>query len=292
MTWDEFINYELLSIGDVRILVGNVILAGIVMVTTWVLVKMLRRTIVRPNFIVDKINQKRRMSIFLIAKYIVWVISILVILEVIGVHITVFLVGSTALVVVLGLGLQNIFKDLISGLFLLFEGAIKIGDVIEVDGVVGRVVEINLRNSHIITRDDVTMVIPNSKFIMERTVNYSSNDEASRFMVNVGVAYGTDVEKVISILEHTMRENDKILGIPSPFVRFTDFGESALMFEMIFWSKEAFTIDNVKSDLRRSVYRKLMENNIVIPFPQRDLHIKGAESLFTKDKGEDLARKN
>lgn len=288
MNWDEFINYELLTIGDVKIIVGNLIFAVIIAVATWIFVKMLRRTIVRPNFIADKINQKRRMSIFLITKYIIWVISLLLMLEVIGLRITVFLVGSTALVVVLGLGLQNIFKDLISGLFLLFEGTIKIGDIIEADGIIGRVVEINLRNSHIMTRDDVTMVLPNSKFIMESIVNWSHNNDSVRFIVNVGVAYGSDVEAVMVILKQAMDENESIPKKPVPFVRFKEFGESALLFEMIFWSNETFIIENVKSDLRRAVYRKLNENNVVIPFPQRDLHIRDYNNLLGKNTGTDL----
>jgi small-conductance mechanosensitive channel len=223
----------------------------------------------------NKIDKKRRISIFLIVKYIGWVISILLALKVLGFDITPLIFGSTAVLIGLGFGLQNIFRDFVSGLFLLFEGSLKIGDVIEADGVIGRVKEINLRSSEVVTQDDVTIVIPNSKFVSEKVVNWSMDNELVRFNVHVNVAYGSDVELVFKCLEDAMEENKNIVHKPVPFVRFQNFGESALEFEMIFWSRSGFVIDNVKSDLRRAVYKKLTENGLAIPFPQRDVTIKG-----------------
>lgn len=257
-----------------KILFGICILAG-----TWLAIAILRRTITKPNFIIDKIGRKRRITIFLIVKYIGWFASVFISLHVMGADITGLMLGSTAVLVGLGLGLQNIFKDLISGLFLLFEGSLKIGDIIEADGVVGKVEEINLRSSEVLTRDDVTIIIPNSKFVAEKVVNWSIDNESVRFTVHVSVAYGSDVEKVFSCLEEAMDEHKLIAKKPVPFVRFTNFGESSLDFEMKFWSKTTFRIENVKSDLRRSVYKKLAANGLAIPFPQRDIHIKGVEHM-------------
>jgi len=233
----------------------------------------------KPRFIIDKIDEKRRNTFFSITKYFIWIVSGLVALKILGVRIDALIFGSTALLVVLGLGLQNIFKDFISGLFLLFEGSIKIGDVIEVDGVTGKVIEINLRSSEIYTRDDVTIIIPNSRFIVEKVVNWSHDENSVRFKVNVNVAYGSDVNVVIKCLEEAMSEHKQVLKKPQPFVRFTDFAESSLFFEMIFWSNNTFRIENTKSDLRKEVYLKLAENNLSIPFPQRDIHIKGIEHM-------------
>lgn len=279
MNWDDFLNYEIFELGAFKLLMGNLLVGIIVCIGTWLLVAMLRRAIMKPRFIIDKIESKRRMSIFLIMKYFIWVISFAIILEVVGVDLTVILFGSTALLVGLGLGLQNIFKDLISGLFLLFEGTIKLGDLIEVDGVVGKVMEINLRSSQVLTREDVIIIIPNSRFVIEKVVNWSHNDDYVRFSVNVNVAYGSNVETVFSCLEQTMKENRAVAKKPKAFVRFTEFGDSSLQFEMVFWSKETFLIENVKSDIRRDVYKKLAENNLAIPFPQRDIHIKGVEHM-------------
>jgi small-conductance mechanosensitive channel len=111
-------------------------------------------------------------------------------------------------------------------------------------------------------------------------VNWSLDNEQVRFMINVNVAYGSDVELVINCLEDAMKSNADVVRKPRAFVRFTNFGESALEFEMIFWSKKGFVIDNVKSDLRRDVYKRLKDNGLAIPFPQRDVHIKGMDKLM------------
>lgn len=261
-------------IGEYKLVVGNLIIGSLIAIGTWLFLLTVKRAILRPRAILGKIDEKRRVSIYLIFKYIVWVISFIIILEANHIEITVLLVGSTALLVGLGLGVQNIFKDLVSGLFLLFEGTIKIGDIIEADGEIGRITEINLRSTEMLTREDVTIIIPNSRFITEKVVNWSHNEDQIRFSVSVGVAYGSDILEVDRCLEEAMADIKEISKTPKPFVRFTNFGESSLEFEMIFWSKDLFFINNVKSNLRRSVYMKLKEKNLVIPFPQRDIHIK------------------
>lgn len=282
MTWqdyNEFMSIEVGHIGKTKILMEGVLGTFGVFLITFISVKIWRRTILKPRIIMNKIDEKRRISIFLIVKYIGWVVTILIAIKVLGFNITPLLFGSGALLIGLGFGLQNIFRDFVSGLFLLFEGSLKIGDVIEVDGEVGRVKEINLRSSEMITVDDVTLVIPNSKFVSERIVNWSTDNELVRFEVNVSVAYGSDVDEVYRCLEEAMIENKDTVAKPKPFVRFKNFGDSALEFEMIFWSKKGFIIENVKSDLRRTVYKKLTDSGLAIPFPQRDVHIKGLEHL-------------
>ena len=287
MNWDDFINYELFELGTFKLLVGNLLIGILVGVATIFFVSILKRAVLKPRFIIDKIDEKRRMTFYLIAKYVIWMISGLIILEVVGVKINSLLFGSTALLVGLGLGLQNIFKDFISGLFLLFEGTIKIGDIIEVDGEKGRVIEINLRSSEILTQSDVTIIIPNSRFIVEKVINWSHDKNAVRFQIQVGLAYGSDVEVVFECLQEAMKEHKEVLMKPASFVRFSDFAESSLNFNMIFWSNNTFRIDDVKSDLRRAVYSKLKEKGLHIPFPQRDIHIKGAEHMINF-KGEQL----
>lgn len=284
MRWNDFMNYEILNLGGFKLLTGKLLLGLMVFVVTWFVLLLLKRAITKPRFIMDKIDTKRRMSIYLIIKYFIWVISIIVFLDVIGVKLTVLLVGSTALLALLGLGLQNIFTDLVSGLFLLFEGTIKIGDILEVDGVVGRVKEINLRSTELMTRDDMTIIMPNSRFIVEKVVNWSHNYEEVRFKVGVGVAYGSDVDRVVEILKKAMSEVKAIAIKPVPFVRLVNFGDSSIEFEMIFWSKEPFVIENTKSELRMKVYKMLAVEGMAIPFPQRDVHIKGIEKLIEPKK--------
>lgn len=284
MNWDSFLNYRLFKLGDFELITGNLLIGLLVLISTWLIIFLLRKAITRPRFIIDKIDEKRRTSIFLITKYIVWVITIVIFLEVIGIKITLLLVGSTALLVGIGLGLQNIFRDLVSGLFLLFEGSIKVGDVLEVDGVVGKVVDVNLRSTEVITRDNSMIIIPNSRFVVEKVVNWSHNNDKVRFNVQVGIAYGSDVDVVIETLKEAMSEIKGIEISPAPFVMFQDFGDSSLQFDMIFWSKDPFRIEIIKSELRILVYRKLKERNLAIPFPQRDVHIKDIDKLIGDKK--------
>jgi small-conductance mechanosensitive channel len=280
MSWEAMLNYEIFHLGDFHLKIGNLLLSCVIIVLTWLLLAVLKRVITRPNFFLETIDKKRRMSIYLLVKYFIWIISLVLVLDAMGFKITIILAGSAALLVGIGLGFQHIFADLISGIFLLFEGTIKIGEIIEADGVVGRVIEINLRSSEVLTRDGVIIIIPNSKFVVEKVTNWSHNTDSVRFMVEVGVAYGTDVEKVFQYLEEVMLEHNLIEKEPVSFVRFSDFGESSLDFQMIFWTKETFRVESLKSDLRRGVSKKFAENRIEIPFPQRDLHIKSGLDKF------------
>ncbi|MDC1403496.1 mechanosensitive ion channel [Crocinitomicaceae bacterium] len=278
MEWHDFMNFELLKVGSPKdpyiMQVWNILLTVLVLLSTIVLLYVIRRVVERPKSFLSHIDKKRRHSIYLLAKYFTWVISIVLMIESLGFGVTILLGASAALLVGIGFGLQTIFADLISGFFLLFEGTIKIGDVVESDdGLIGKVSEINLRSSEIITRDNVVVIIPNSKFVSERVINWSHNADSVRFMVDIGVAYGTDVEKVIDLLLSVMKGHKFIEKSPEPFVRFKNFGDSSLDFQLFFWTQDVFTVENLKSDIRRIIYRRLKEEGITIPFPQRDIHI-------------------
>jgi small-conductance mechanosensitive channel len=286
MAFGDFLRKKIHIVDGISIHLDKVIFAALILLGTWLLIKLLRRVITRPNFIADKISMKRQITIFLVTKYFVWFFSIILALSAVGINLTTLLLGSTALLVGLGLGLQHIFTDLVSGFFLLFEGSLKIGDVIEVDGVIGKVMEINLRSCELKTRDDVIIIIPNSKFLAEKVVNWSHGSEQVRFTVDVSVAYGSNIDTVYECLEAAMNEHKQISQSPKPFVRFVAFGDSSLQFNMMFWSKNTFRIENVKSELRRDVYTRLSEHGLNIPFPQRDVHIKGLEQMISaKEKG-------
>jgi len=178
----------------------------------------------------------------------------------------------------IGLGLQQVFKDIISGLFLLFEGNLKIGDVVELEGVVGIDKEIGFRTTKIESRDNIILIIPNSTFIGENVINWSHIEQRTRFHVAVGVAYGSNVELVKKVLLECAKEHQEASDYPTSFVRFYDFGNSSLDFLLFFWTENAFRVESIKSDLRFAIDRKFRENNITIPFPQRDVHIKTPKS--------------
>lgn len=253
------------SVYQIIIIVAVYFLARLVLWTT--------KKFIHQEGLKQKVGEGRQHALFQIVKYIIIVIAIVLILESIGVKVTILLAGSAALLVGLGFGLQQIFNDFISGIILLFEGTIKVGEVVEVEGIVGRVIRIGLRTSELETRDNIMMLIPNSKFTSEKVINWSHNQQFTRFRVHVGVAYGSDTKLVRSVLMECAEEHNFVANKPQPRVRFIDFGDSSLDFELLFFSDNMFRIESVKSDIRFMIDQKFRANNIQIPFPQRDLHI-------------------
>lgn len=216
-----------------------------------------------------------RKSLYLIVKYLVWVLAVSVIIARLGFDITFIVASSAALLVGLGFGLQNIFSDLVSGLFILFERKVRIGDVMEVDNIVGRIESIHLRTTVLQTRDGYNIIIPNHKFITENVINWSHQSDKRRFYVEVGVSYNSDTELVTKLLHQAATEQTELLQdeIHKPFVRLKDFADSALLFQLYFWTNDVFPVEHIKSRLRFRIFRLFKENGVTIPFPQRDLHV-------------------
>jgi small-conductance mechanosensitive channel len=178
------------------------------------------------------------------------------------------------LLVGLGLGLQQIFQDFISGITLIIEGTLKVGDIVEmIDEEVGRVKEISMRTSKIETRDNIILIVPNSKLINDVVINWSHIEKKTRFNVDVGVAYGSDVNLVKEILLACAGNHNQIFSSPEPRVRFTDFGNSSLDFQLLFYTNETFRVEDIKSDLRFQIDEAFRKNKVRIPFPQRDVHL-------------------
>ena len=221
-----------------------------------------------------KLDKGRGRSFMQIVKYLIWMVGIIILVGSLGFQITLIIASVSALLVGVGFGLQHIFNDFFSGIIILFDGSIEVDDVVEVDNVVGRVLEIGLRVSKLLTRDNVVIIVPNSRFTGERVINWTHNEEVTRFNVPIGVAYGSDVRLVERILLDVAKEHPQIEKIPSPFVRFNDFGESSLDFQLYFWTSNDFLVENIKSDLRFEIDAQFRENKVEIPFPQRDLHLK------------------
>ena len=223
-----------------------------------------------------KVDLGSQYAINQLISYSIYIIAFVLALDNMGVQMTVLWGGLAALLVGVGLGLQQTFNDLFSGILLLFERSVEVGDVVEIDGDVGSVKRIGLRTSLIETRDNVTLIIPNSKLVMDGIINWTHFDSKVRFKIPVGVAYGSDTEKVKELLLQAV-DHPRILDRPSPFVRFVDFGASSLDFELLFYSRNFSGINDVKSDIRFEIDRLFREQNIEIPFPQRDVWIKKGE---------------
>lgn len=209
-------------------------------------------------------------------KYVIYVIAIIVAIENLGFQMTVIWGGLAALLVGIGLGLQQTFNDFFSGLILLFERSVEVGDVLEVDGLIGTVKRIGMRASLVETRENFSVIVPNSKLVTQNVINWSHYDDKVRFHITVGVAYGSDADMVRKVLVETAKNNPYLMEYPPPFVRFNEFGDSALIFELHFWSHNFVIIEDVKSDLRFAVNKAFKDNSIQIPFPQRDVWMRNA----------------
>src|SRR5438876_9381741 len=210
-----------------------------------------------------------------IVSNVVLIVGIIIVLENTGIHLGALAVFAGAVGVGVGFGLQNITSNFISGLVILAERPITIGDRIEVAGIAGQVQQIRARSTVILTNDNIAMIVPNTKFIDSPVTNWTYGDPRVRFRVPVGVAYGSDVNEVCEALVEVARENSHVLPQPEPTVFLETFGESSINLELVVWSKEmSYRPRRFRSDLNFAIVQKLRESGIEIPYPQRDLHFR------------------
>ncbi len=273
MNFKEVLEYSIINTENFNITVYNLFATILILVFTRIVIGIIHKIFKKRIYTNTNIDIGKSHSIYQLIKYILWVMAIALSLDTIGIKITFLLAGSAALLVGLGLGVQQLFKDIVSGLFLLFEGNLKVNDIVELEGEIGKVKEISFRTTKLETRDNIILVIPNSKFIDGNVINWTHIQKRTRFYVQVGVAYGSDVELVKKILLECAASHSDITKSPKPFVRFNDFGSSSLDFQLYFWTDKAFEVENIKSDVRYEIDRKFRINKIQIPFPQADVHI-------------------
>lgn len=208
-----------------------------------------------------------------ITRYILVFLGLAIALNTIGVNVNALIAGSAGLLVGIGLGLQNVTSNVVSGIIVLIERPVKKGDVIQVGDVSGTVIDIGLRATQILTRDEVTMLIPNMELIAGRVINQSVPSPRIRMRVRVGVAYESDVDLVRETLLEVANEHASVLEEPEPSVRLEGFGESSLDFALLCWVPEAPMDEEVASDLRFAIFAAFRERGIGIPFPKRDVRI-------------------
>ncbi len=204
---------------------------------------------------------------------VVWAVATMLALSTLGVDLTALWAGSAALLVGVGIGLQGFFNDVVSGFVLLFEGGVAVGNVLEVDGELVRVERIDLRSTRVVTVTGELIVLPNSKVAGEAVINLSQGDSAMRIRVDVGVAYGSDVELVMRLLSEAMAAQPEVLTTPSPAVFFQDFADSSLHFSVTGWLDDPWDRMGIQSRVRMAIDERFRAHNVTIPFPQRDLHI-------------------
>lgn len=269
----EFWNFGLhLGEGDnsINITVGLLITLVLVLLGTGLILKWLR------NFFTRKMEDEDRLkffSVFKYVRYLIYVVVILLTMSAAGIDITLLITASAALFVGLGLALQELIQDVIAGILILVDKSLRVGDIVELEGKIGKVFEIKLRSTRALTRDDKVLIIPNHKFISDVIFNYTQNHRMTREGVKVGVAYGSDVQLVSRLLLQAVQDQRGVLKNPKPFVLFDDFGDSALLFSVHFFINDVFSDPRIKSTIRFKIDALFREHGVTIPFPQRDVHL-------------------
>lgn len=277
-----------LSIGSMQFSFFGGGCAGLVLIFTYALVRIWKWLFQKKFLSRSGMAQGLQESLTTISGYIIWAIGLLIALHAFGLNTASLAVAFGALGIGIGFGLQNIFNNFISGIILLFERPIQVGDDVEVNGVWARVRKINVRSTIVQTYDNASLIIPNADLISNQVTNWSFKDKRLRRKISVGVAYGSDVELVRTILLQIAVDAPNVLRYPRPDVIFTDFGDSALMFVLRLWTDVDHMLE-VDTDVRFRIDKKFRENNIEISFPQRDIHIrsiKGADRFFSAETPE------
>jgi small-conductance mechanosensitive channel len=284
MSWTrihELVNHTLFHLGTTPVSVATLVLIAAIFVGVAVLARwtrsMLRDRVLRRFHV----HEDARDSVARIAGYVVILFGWLIGLTAVGIDLTSLTVLLGALGVGLGFGLQNVVSNFVSGLIILIERPIQVGNRVEVGGTAGRVVRIGARSTTIVTNDNIAIVVPNSKFIEENVVNWSlGGDRRVRFRLPVGVSYGSDPRQIEHLLLEVARADGNTLQNPPPSVIFRGFGDSALDFELCVWTDELYDRPSqFQSPLYFAIFDTFKRHGVEIPFPQRDLHVKGPVTI-------------
>lgn len=269
----EFFDYTLFHIDTYQLKVISIILVFLLFIVIKFILWLIKKSI----YSASSIDISKKYAIYNLVKYVIVVFSIIAAFQVLGFNFTLLLGGAAALLVGIGLGLQNIFSDFTSGIILLIESKVKINDIVEVDGLLCRVSDINLRTTTVLGRDDKYIILPNSLLTKNAIINWTYTDVASRFNVSVGAGYTSDIRLVKKLLDEIINNQKGALKSPAPFVRFEDFADSYLLFSVYFWSEDVYGVENIKSEIRAKIFEKFRDNNIDISLPQRVLHFENNE---------------
>lgn len=270
----QLLSYQFIATDRIKISLFSIITLLVIIIIARISVYIIGQLIKRARVNKEIIDKGKAYTITQLVKYFIYTFAAIFAIESLGLNISILIASSAALFVGIGLGLQNIFNDIVSGIFLLFEQSVAVGDVVEIDSLVGQVKEINIRTSRIKTRDGIMIIVPNSKLIGNSVINWSTENKQTRFIITVGVAYGSNTRLVEKLLIDCAKNHPKVNTNPQPIVRFSGFGDSSLDFELLFWTEDAWLVEVTKSDIRFSIDEAFRKNNITIPFPQRDLHLK------------------
>lgn len=269
------LNYRIFTLGDAQITPLNIIYLIVLTGLLFWLSNKFKNIFVERVLGKTHLDLGARVAIGTIVRYVVLLVGTLIIVQTVGINLTTLNVLAGAVGIGVGFGLQNVASNFISGLIILFERPVKVGDRIQVGEVDGKVTAIGARATTVRTNDNITIIVPNSKFISENVVNWSFANQSVRFRVPIGVAYDSDLNLVKKLLLEVADENADVLKEPKAAVRLIEFGDSAIDLQLWVWTTEKLQRKTVLiSRLNFAIWEKFRANDIEIPFPQTDLHIK------------------
>ena len=268
--------------------IGSILLLLILFASVIIIERIVQKQLIRRFLSRTKLQSSLQFGLSRIIGYTLIAGGFYVAFQLVGVDLSSLAIIAVSLGVGVGFGLQNIINNFVSGIIILAERPISIGDRIEVAGVAGRVTKMQLRSTTVVTNDNITMIVPNADFISNTVTNWSHGDPKVRIRVPVGVAYGSDLKLLQQLLLEAAGEHPKALRDPSPVVLFTEFGDSSLNFELGVWTQEmTATPVHFTSEMNFIIEQKLRENDIEIPFPQRDLHVRSGLPAAAEASSED-----
>lgn len=266
----EFLNKPINFSDNISITIKQILFVILVIIATSIVLNLFRKFLTRK---LPKGDKSKFKILFNYGKWVIYLIILMITCQAIGINVTTLLVASSALLIGVGLALQTLFKDIIAGVLILTDQTLHVGDIIEIEGKIGRVEEIKLRTTRAVTIDNKVLIIPHHLYLDNSLYNWTQNGSETRENLSVGVAYGSDVNKVKELLLQAANNHKSVLENPPPLVLFNNFGDSSLDFKLIFTLDDSFMGSIPKSDIRFEIDRLFRENNITIPFPQRDVHI-------------------
>ena len=271
----EILNFKVLVMGGNPITIGELITAIMILIIGFIIVKIFFNYFGKRFIARSLLKKNTSIAIVKVFRYLAYVLLVFLALRLINVPLTAFAFLGGAIAIGVGFGAQNIINNFISGFILMAERPINIGDLIDLDGVIGEIEEIGARCTKVRTGENIHILVPNSSFLEKNITNWTLSDQELRTKVIVGVLYGSPVDRVKELLLKAVSENEKVHKDPEPFVIFADFGDNALIFEVYFWISIQRIIERrrIESSVRFRIDELFRDAGIVIAFPQRDVHL-------------------
>ncbi len=279
----SFFKITLITVNATPITPASIIIFLLIFFSFLLLGKLISQVLMKKIFPRFHLDEGVQYNFSRATRYIIGLTGAVVAFQFVGVDLSGLVMIFGLLSVGIGFGLQNVTSNFISGIILLFERPIAVGDRITVGDTEGDVMAINMRSTMIRSIDNITIIVPNSEFISDKVTNWSHGDKKVRINIDVGVSYTSDLETVLRSLLEVAQENDRVLKTPAPVVHFMGFGDSSWDMRLRCWIADPKYHWQVNSDINCEIVRKFRDNGVEIPYPQRDLHMRSSIPLMLKE---------